>query len=63
MRKTVNTLFDSLSKHPLLRKESTVYLDLFNTGIIVNISKHARKYYPVMQSIMREIIEKEIKKL
>ena len=63
IRKTVDETFKAINNHPLLKPGEDVYLDIFNSGIVVNIKKTAQKYFPRIEKTLREIIEKELKKL
>ena len=63
IRKTVDETFKAIEKHPILHGDGDIFLDVFNTGIVVNIKKTAQKYYPAVQEALREIIERELKRL
>ena len=62
-RKVTDEFFKAVEKSPVLRSEGEVYIDFMNTGLVVNISKPARKFYPRVSAALREIVEKELKKL
>jgi hypothetical protein len=63
VRQMVDRSFKAIEKHPLLHGEEDTFLDVFNTGIVINIKKTAKRYYPALAETIREIIEKELKKL
>jgi hypothetical protein len=46
-----------------MQKDSTVHLDLFDTGIVINLSKTAQKLYPKIAPLLRQLIENRIRKL
>jgi hypothetical protein len=62
-RRAVDNIFRIVEQSKLLNTDSTVFIDLFNTGIVVNLSRLAKKHYPKIAPLIRGIIEKEIKKL
>jgi hypothetical protein len=61
--KAVNRLFTALEKQDIFNKDISVKVDLFNTGIVIDISKAVKKYYPRFAPVVKRIIEREIKKL
>jgi hypothetical protein len=62
-RKAADDIFRIVEQSKLLSTDSTVFIDLFNTGIVVNLSRLAKKHYPKIALLIRGIIEREIKKL
>lgn len=62
-RHLVDEAFKKADNHPLVKGEGDVYLDIFDTGIIVNIGKAVRKYYPQIVPLLKELARQEIKKL
>jgi hypothetical protein len=63
IQRAVDEALNRVDNHPLLQGEGDIYLDVFNTGIVLNIKKNAQKYYPLVKEVLREVIEKELKKL
>jgi hypothetical protein len=63
IRKAVDNVFTKIEKHPIMQKDSTVHLDLFDTGIVINLSKTAQKLYPKIAPLLRQLIENRIRKL
>lgn len=63
IRKAVDETFKAVEKHPLLHGDGDIFLDVFNTGLVVNIKKTAQRYYPLVEETLRQIVEKELKRL
>lgn len=63
LRSAVDAAFKKAESHPLVKGDGDVFLDLFDTGIVINLGKTIRKYYPQIAPIARKIIDEEIRKL
>jgi c-di-GMP-binding flagellar brake protein YcgR len=56
-------IFQSLRESPVLKEGSEFKLNLFDSGIIINLSKPARRCYPKIEAALKGIIQKQLKKL
>ena len=63
IRKAVDETFKNIEKHPVLTGKNEISLDVFNSGIVINLSRTARKYYPHIAEMVRAFVENELRKM
>jgi hypothetical protein len=63
IERATDDVFETLRQSQLLKEGSDIKLNLFDSGIIINLSRPARRYYPKIEGALKEIIQKQLKKL
>jgi hypothetical protein len=63
VERATEDIFKALRESPILKEGTDLKLNLFDSGIIINISRPARRFYPAVEKALKDIIQKQLKKL
>jgi hypothetical protein len=62
VKKGFSALVRRTENHPFLHGEEDLFFDIFNTGLVINVKRTAKKYYPAVISLISDILQGEMKK-
>jgi len=63
IERVTDDIFEALRKSPVLKEGSEFKLNFFDSGLIINLSRPARRYYPKIEEALKRVIQKQLKKL